>query len=504
MERMKRPARLLGLACLIPLAVTGCRTIVPTKPAASPNAPPTPPNAARPSAAQDGAGSIVKTEFHRKPTTDQQFNVHLELGKQQMRDSQFESALAEFKKALKACEHPTGLRTGAHRTEQQALAHRKIGSALGSLGKFPEAEEHMKQAAKLTPNDPRVWNDMGYTYYMQSRWADAERCLQRAAKLDPDSPLVKTNLGLAVANDGRMNEARELLSGSAGKAVGHANLGFALAAQGRLVEARDEYHKALELQPQLPVAQQALARLDNPKASEPLVNAPPHNPRLAPGVPAPAATTVAMPSSVPVPQPIAVYRPGATPAPAAAPASPSAPVASERPSDPAVSEVKLTPPGAGNTSQNAPAAPPADIELRPTSYNSVKSFSPAATTPAAASPPFLAPVPTPAAAPAAPRSPAKPANATPAPAPAVPVSARAGGAIPPPRPVAAAPKTAQNNSIPMPVPAPSKRTTAKPVSIPMPVPVARHLATPALERDANATSAPAPDLRVPPRRSADY
>ncbi|MDR3636385.1 MAG: tetratricopeptide repeat protein, partial [Isosphaeraceae bacterium] len=380
MDRKKRPARLLGLVCILPLAVTGCRTIVPTKPAAAPNAPPSQENAARPSGANDNMGSIVKTDFHRKATPDQQFNVHLELGKQQMREGQFESALGEFRKALDATTHASGLRTGSHRTEQQALAHRKIGSALGMMGKFTEAEEQLKLAAKLTPNDPRVWNDLGYTYYSQSRWADAERCLRRASKLDPDSPLVQTNLGLAVADDGRTADALDLLSHSSGKAVGHANLGFALASQGRLVEARDEYRKALELQSQLAIAQQALAKLDNPKGSEPLVNAPPVQPRLAPGVPNAGATVLAMPATAPLPQPSAVYNASMTPT--------QPPMAAERPSDPAVSEVRLvspavpgaaqtTPAGAAPANQNAPAAPssstrttsvtaPPEVQLTPT------------------------------------------------------------------------------------------------------------------------------------------
>lgn len=358
MDRIKRPARLLGLVCLLPLAVTGCRTMVPTKPAAAPGAAPTQDNAARPPAPKENPGSIVKTDFHRKVTADQTFNVHIELGKQLMQDQQFESALAEFKKALEACTpHASGMRTGAHRTEQQALAQRKIGGALLRLGKFGEAEERFKLAAKLTPNDPRIWNDMGYSYYLESRWADAERCLRRAAKLDPDSPLVNTNLGLAVAADGRAADALALLSHSSGKAVGHANLAYSLAAQKRDVEARDEYRKALALQPQLTRAQQALARLANPSTSEPLTKAPSIEATRAPGFAPAPLNAVAMPAAPAQAAPI--YQASETRAPASS--ASVAPVSSAANATPAV-------PG---TPQRTTDTSPTDRALRPASHGSL-------------------------------------------------------------------------------------------------------------------------------------
>ena len=475
MDRNKRPARLLGLVCLLPLAVTGCRTIVPTKPAASPSAPPTLEDAARPSQPNEHTASIVKTDFHRKTTTDQQFNVHLELGKQQMRDGQFEMALSEFKKALDACSHASGLRTGSHRIEQQATAHRKIGAALAGLDKFPEAEEHLKQAAKLAPNDPRVWNDLGYTYSTVGRWADAERALRRAAKLDPESPLVKTNLGFAVASDGRAAEALEHLSASSGKAVGHANLGFALARQNRLVEARDEYRKALELQPQLTKAHDALARLDNPKTNAPLGQAPAAGaPRVGSAVPDVKAVAVATPGPNTLPQPNAVYQASATP-----PLAPL-PTSTEQPRDTGVSEVQLVPQPTARTTEASPAPANVDSALHPTSYTEVAAVPAVSATPIP--PPIPPPVPPPV--PAAART----------------VQSKPVPALAAARSVPSSSRASRSTSIPMPVPAPAKPastpTTRTGASIPMPVPFAQHLAAPVVERDRNPTSAPATDARL--------
>ena len=47
-----------------------------------------------------------------------------------------------------------------------------------ALGRFAQAETHYQKALKLSPKDPKIWNDAGYSYYLQGRWADAERGAQ--------------------------------------------------------------------------------------------------------------------------------------------------------------------------------------------------------------------------------------------------------------------------------------------------------------------------------------
>ena len=89
------------------------------------------------------------------------------------------------------------------------------------LGRFAQAETHYKKALKLSPKDPKIWNDAGYSYYLQGRWADAERALKTAVRLAPDDERIRTNLGLTLAAAGRTKEALPLLSQSNGEAIGH-------------------------------------------------------------------------------------------------------------------------------------------------------------------------------------------------------------------------------------------------------------------------------------------
>ena len=133
---------------------------------------------------------------------------------------------------------------------------------LDRLGRFAQAEVHYQKALKAAPKDAKVWNDAGYSYYLQSRWSDAERALRTAAKLAPDDERVRINLGLALAAAGKTDEAFPLLSQSTSNAAGHANLGYLLAATGQYDLARRQYETALALRPDMDLARRALARLD--------------------------------------------------------------------------------------------------------------------------------------------------------------------------------------------------------------------------------------------------
>jgi tetratricopeptide (TPR) repeat protein len=144
----------------------------------------------------------------------------------------------------------------------QALAHRRMGGALDKLGRFPQAEEHYKQALQLDPKNAKIWNDAGYSYYLQGKLAQAQQALLTGNKLAPDDPRIRTNLGLTLAAAGNTADALPLLSETNGDAVGHLNLGYLLAASHQYDLARSQYETALAMRPDLALARRALAQLD--------------------------------------------------------------------------------------------------------------------------------------------------------------------------------------------------------------------------------------------------
>lgn len=213
--------------------------------------------------------------FHKDVTQEQRVKVHLDLGRVFESQGNHEGALLEYQEALAACEHK-GL--GRTRAQDQALAHRRIAGSLDRLGRFAQAEMHYKKALAVAPKDYRVWNDAGYSYYLQGRWADAERALKSAERLAPEEPRIKTNLGLVLAASGKTNAALPLLSQFSGDAIGHANLGYLLAATGQVELARQQYLQALALRPNLDLARRALARLDGTGSAQQVASSAPSAP----------------------------------------------------------------------------------------------------------------------------------------------------------------------------------------------------------------------------------
>ncbi|MGA2706178.1 MAG: tetratricopeptide repeat protein [Isosphaeraceae bacterium] len=265
------PASLGG--CRWELALISCAAVVSTMlmaatckadpPWRKTDPPPTPP--AAPEAVAPGTVSVDLTKaydpngFRKDVTQDQRIHVHIDFGRVFESQGNFEAALSEYQQALAACEHK-GI--GRTRSADEALAHRRIGNALDRLGRFAQAEMHYKKALRLSPRDPKIWNDAGYSYYLQGRWADAERTLKSGSRLAPEDVKLKTNLGLTLAAAGRTKEALPILSQYSGDAIGHANLGFLLAATGQVEPARQQYLQALALRPSLALARRALAQLD--------------------------------------------------------------------------------------------------------------------------------------------------------------------------------------------------------------------------------------------------
>ncbi len=252
----------VGLACV---ALYGGCVLAP-RPATVPA--PAPAAIAPPQAGRDGAPSVSvdlsrtageNVTFSKTATERQKFQVHVDFGKIFEAQGNLDGALQEYRDALKVAE---GRGRGQLTAADEALAHRRIASALDRQGQFRQSEPHYQKAMKLAPRDPKVWNDAGYSYYLQGRWAEAERALRTALKLAPDDARVRTNLGMALAATGKAEEALPLLSTNQGDAIGHANLGYLLASTGQYERARQEYQAALSMRPDLTLARRALAQLD--------------------------------------------------------------------------------------------------------------------------------------------------------------------------------------------------------------------------------------------------
>src|SRR5947199_5565784 len=90
---------------------------------------------------------------------------------------------------------------GYSQQAEQALAAKDWNAAGSALEKL----------ARLTPNVPEVYANLGTVYYTQGRYAQAAEALERALKLNPEIPNVPLILAICYAELGRAKEAVPIL-----------------------------------------------------------------------------------------------------------------------------------------------------------------------------------------------------------------------------------------------------------------------------------------------------
>jgi len=200
-------------------------------------------------------------------TPERAAGTHIELGRVLELKGHHEAAEIEYRRALR-------MNDGKLPAEIRAEAHRRLATLLDRQGKFADSARHHETALELVPKNGRVWNDAGYSAYLQGRWDLAVERLRKARRFSPGDKRVLTNLGLALAAQGEREEAFSVLAEASGPAAAHANIAYVLAGQGKPEAAREHYRRSLSTNPDLTLARRGLARLDDAQADAALVQPP--------------------------------------------------------------------------------------------------------------------------------------------------------------------------------------------------------------------------------------
>lgn len=135
---------------------------------------------------------------------------------------------------------------------------------------FAAAEALLQKAAVASPNDYRVWFDLGYVYNATQRTTDATEAYRKAVAAKPDIFESNLNLGLLLAKQGDAAEAAKYLKAATQlKPTAHPQESLARAWQalGRVEESSDPqqgllaYAEAAKLNPKNPDPHLAAATL---------------------------------------------------------------------------------------------------------------------------------------------------------------------------------------------------------------------------------------------------
>jgi Flp pilus assembly protein TadD len=100
---------------------------------------------------------------------------------------------------------------------EHAVANHRLAILLDRGGDFAASEKCYLKAMQRDANDPDLWSDLGYSYFLQGRQAESERCLLAAVRANPLHQKALDNLGLLYAKLGDRDRAFEMLKRSVGE-----------------------------------------------------------------------------------------------------------------------------------------------------------------------------------------------------------------------------------------------------------------------------------------------
>jgi Flp pilus assembly protein TadD len=130
-----------------------------------------------------------------------------------------------------------------------AEANNLLGIAYDRVGWHKQAVEAYNRALTVAPKDPIAIANLGYSLYLANDYAGALKRLKQAAKLSPGQPVIYNNLGIVTAALGKYDEAYKYFVIASNDYDAHLKLASILEDQHRDRDAIKHYEAALAMQP---------------------------------------------------------------------------------------------------------------------------------------------------------------------------------------------------------------------------------------------------------------
>jgi tetratricopeptide (TPR) repeat protein len=137
--------------------------------------------------------------------------------------------------------------------------HHRLAIVLDRQKRHREAQSHYAEAQRRAPEKAaEIFNDLGYSFYLQGQLNKAESALAKAVQLEPTNARFRNNLGLVLGHQGRLPEALEQFRQAGSEADAQYNLAFIHASRGDTAAAKQCFRTALVVDPTYDKARQTL------------------------------------------------------------------------------------------------------------------------------------------------------------------------------------------------------------------------------------------------------
>jgi Tfp pilus assembly protein PilF len=183
-------------------------------------------------------------------TPAQEADMQIALGRVAEQRGDLDEAMAAYLDALKRDKH-------------RADAYQRIAVLYDRQGNFRQSGEMYRMALAADPGNPEIYCDMGYSLFLQRRWAESEQNFRQVIVLRPNHARAHNNLGLLLAYNHRDEEAlAEYRKAGNNEAEALSNLAVTQTIAGRLDEAREQYQRIISIDESSPIARSRLKELD--------------------------------------------------------------------------------------------------------------------------------------------------------------------------------------------------------------------------------------------------
>jgi len=144
----------------------------------------------------------------------------------------------------------------------------RLGVISSQNGDFESAMAYFEKANQAGENSAELLGDIGFALFLQGDSNGAIEKLKLANAKAPNDKRILNNLAVVMGSQKEFEESIDLFRQTGSEAESLAGLAYVQAQSGKIEEAKSNYHRALELDPQLDVAANGLVELEklyNPK-----------------------------------------------------------------------------------------------------------------------------------------------------------------------------------------------------------------------------------------------